>query len=268
MAAMDKIDGPITRAKVQALAEHRADNPSSVVEVVHHGFNADEISGGYAFLFDRSLLIYAFDGSNSWSIDPGDATGRIDEVEKYWRKSQHRHRPLGLDDVSEWHRAAIAALVSGARSVADLPLSARPGVTDTARADGLFVMLRRFTGEPTEAAALRVLAANDWLLALPREQTRAHPCPVCGLPAVGTPWADIISVCDSCHAKALCGDGRLVIGYNTDPSGGFEAIHIDDRSPCDQVTRDGGVWVDGHRCLMGEAKFGGVFVGVASVQKW
>jgi hypothetical protein len=258
---MKKIEGPVTRAKVQALAADWADDPSSVVEVVHPGFNADEHSGGYAFLCDRGLLMYGFDGGYWWSFKPGGDTRA--KVEEFWHKTQHKNRTLHLDDVSEWHRAAIAALVSGARSVADLPLAARPGVADTARADHLFVMLRRFTREPTEAAALRALAANDWLLDGPREHSRAHPCPVCGLPAIGSRDLEFTSVCDDCYFKAMCSHGRLVDGYNTDASGGgFEAMHLDDRSICEQVTRDHQVWVDGQRCRMGEARFGGVYVGV------
>lgn len=50
--------------------------------------------------------------------------------------------------------------------------------------------------------------------------------------------------------------------YNADLSGGFEAMHVDDRSICEQVTHDGVVWVDDRQCQMGEAKFGGVFVGI------
>lgn len=261
---MKEIEGPVTRAKVKALALGQAQAPSSVVEVVHEGFNTDEHSGGYAFLCDDRLIVYGVDGGSMWSVDPGDDSGRIAEVAKYWRRSQHRNRTLRLDDVSEWHRAAIAALVSGVGSVGDLPLAARPGVTDIARADDLFVRLRRHTRQRTEAAALRVLAANDRLFALPRENTRAHPCPLCGLPAIGRPWIDIISVCDDCYLKAICSDGRRVDGYNTDISGGFEAIHLDDRSICEQVTREGRVWVDGQVCRMGEAKFGGVYVGVSA----
>jgi hypothetical protein len=39
-------------------------------------------------------------------------------------------------------------------------------------------------------------------------------------------------------------------------------MHVDDRSICEQVTHDGVVWVDDRQCQMGEAKFGGVFVGI------
>lgn len=95
-----------------------------------------------------------------------------------------------------------------------------------------------------------------------REHSRAHPSPVCGRPAIGQPWLEIVSVCDDCHLKAMCSDGRLVAGYNADFFGGFESMHIDDRSICEQFTHDGLVWVDGRQCQMGETKFGGVFVGI------
>ena len=54
---MDEIKGPVTRASVESLAADWAHEPSTVVEVVHAGFNADEDSGGYAFLCDRGLII-------------------------------------------------------------------------------------------------------------------------------------------------------------------------------------------------------------------
>jgi hypothetical protein len=182
-----KITGPVTRSKVEALTADWADDPSTTVEIVHREFNADQHSGGYAFLCDRGLLIYGFDGGSMWSLDPGDDASRFAEVEQYRRQSQHRNRALELDDVSPWHRAAIAALVSGVRSVADVPPGARLGVTDTARADALFIMLCRHVRERTEAAALRALARYDGLLDVPRDDRRAHQCPVCGFPALGRP---------------------------------------------------------------------------------
>lgn len=53
---MRAIEGPVDRAKVQALAVEWAQDPSSVVEVVHDGFNRNELSGGYAFLCDRGRV--------------------------------------------------------------------------------------------------------------------------------------------------------------------------------------------------------------------
>ncbi|WP_205876832.1 hypothetical protein [Mycobacterium camsae] len=264
---MDKITGPVTRTKVEALAVDWADDPSTTVEIVHREFNADQHSGGYAFLCDRGLLIYGLDGASTWSLDPGDAASRFAKVEQYWRESQHRNRALRLDDVSPWHRAAIAALVSSARSVADVPPEARLGVTDTGRADALFIMLRRHVRERSEESALRTLASNDWLLEVPQEDRRAHQCPVCGFPALGRPW-QYFSVCDDCFAKTVCSHGRIVTGYNTDFSGGFEAMHVDDHSVCEEVGRTGLVWVEGYECLMGEAKFGGVFVGVQPAREF
>jgi hypothetical protein len=254
---------PVTRAKVEALtADCMADDSSTVVEIVHRGFNGDEVSGGYAFWCDDGMFVCGFDGRSMESIDPGDDTSRLAKVEKFWRESQHRNRVLELDDVSPWHRAAIAALVSGVRSVSDVPPATRPGVTDIARADALLIMLRRHVSERSEAAALRALARNDWLLRVPSEDDGAHECPVCGLPAIGRPW-QYFSVCDDCYVRTLCGDGRYVTGYNIAAWGGFEAKHIDDRSICEQVSRTGMVWVGGRQCTMGEAKFGGVFVGIA-----
>ncbi len=260
---MKAIEGPVDRTKARTLAADWANDPSTVVEITHNGFNSDELNGGYAFHCDRGLLVCSVHGGCMWSIDPGTAEARHAKIEGFWHQTQHQHRPLRLEDVSVWHRAAITALVRGAVSVGDLPASARPGVTDIPTADALLIRLRRHTQEPTETAALRSLAAADWLTAIPAAQDAAHPCPVCGAPAIGKHWK-YTSVCDDCYLKTVCTDGRTVSGYNTGFSGGFEAVHVDDRSICAQVTHDGIVAVDGRPCHMGEAKFGGVFVGVES----
>jgi hypothetical protein len=257
---MGTTDRPVTRATAQALASDLADDPSTVVEIVHPGFNTD-LRGGYAFRCDRGLVIYGFDGARAWRTDPGNEPGRFQEIEQYWREARHRHRPLGLDAVSGWHRAAIAAVASGRASVAELPPSARPGVTDVARADYLMVVLRRCAPDRTESSMLRALAADDRLLEVPAEHHRAHRCPLCGRAAIGQ-HREYVSVCDDCYPSTVCRCGRPVTGHNTSISGGFEAQHVDDGTVCDQVTRDGGVRVDGRECRMGEARFGGVFVGV------
>ena len=88
---MDDIAAPITREKVRALTLKWADDPDSVAEVEHDGFNDDQQSGGYAFQCDRGLLIYGFDGCSRWSRYPGDAASRRDEVDQYWHQSQQRN---------------------------------------------------------------------------------------------------------------------------------------------------------------------------------
>lgn len=89
---MKKITGPVTRSMVEALAADWANDPSTTTELVHHEFNADQHSGGYAFRCDRGLLVHGFDGGSVWSLDPGDDASRRAEIERYWRKSQHRNR--------------------------------------------------------------------------------------------------------------------------------------------------------------------------------
>lgn len=249
------------RAAARAAAEEWATDPSTVVEIEHSGFNADPVSGGVAFLCDRGLVIHEYGGSKGWSVDPGDAAARIARIEQTWAAARHRHRELGPDEVGVLHRAAIAALASGARSVGDLEPSARPGVSDAdlPRADHLLVHLQRRAKAPTEAAALRALAANDWLLAEPDEHARAHPCPICGRPALGAPRYPH-AVCDRCAPKTVCSHGRPVRGHNVSFSGGFAGVHTGDDSPCDELTADGRCWIDGHLCDMREARFGGVVV--------
>jgi hypothetical protein len=253
---------PVTRESVRRLAHESARDPSTVIEVVHAAFNADRRTGGHAFVYDTTMLIHGFDGGHSRSVDPVDEGERSDKVEEYWRDAQHRARRIDPGELSVWHRAAIAALDQGRESVADLPEEDRRGVDEIARADYLLVLLRRFAREPTEESALRALASMDWLMGVPDDQRRAHPCPVCGRPAIGEPW-HYVSVCDACHSRARCSHGRRVTGTNTSLSGGFEARHADDSSVCRELTRDGRCWIDDRPCRMGEAKFGGVFIGVA-----
>lgn len=255
------VEGPVTRGKVEELARDWAEDPASVVEVAHEGFNSDPVNGGFAFCADRGLMVYNVAGGCLLSVDPGDDAGRMATVEQWWRDTQHRNRPLSLDDVNARQRAAIAALTGGYESVADLPVGLLREIPDTAVADYLLVCLQRHVSEPTQAAALRALAANDWILEMPDDHGRAHPCPLCGRPAIGEP-GQCISVCDTCYPRTTCAEGRIVSGYNTSFGGGFEAQHVDDGTVCEQVTRDGLVTVDAHECHMGEARFGGVFVGV------
>ncbi|MBS9533018.1 hypothetical protein KIH27_05375 [Mycobacterium sp. M1] len=253
---MSETQCPVTRAEARAAALKWADDPSSVTEIVYDAFNSDERSGGYAFICDRGLTICGIDGGAQWSVDPGDDESRRAKIDRYWQQSQHNNRLLRLEDVSDYHRVAIAALVAGVKSVGDLPAGARSGVTDTAQLDWLLVQLRRQAPVCTEAAALRALARVDWLLETPDHGDRAHPCPVCGHPAVGIAW-HFITVCDECYPNTACRDGRVVTGYNTELMGGFEIAHVDDGSICNH----GAIRIEGHPVQMGEAKFGGVFVG-------
>ena len=258
---MRQIEGVVTREKVEVLAREWAEDPSTVVEVIHSGYNADTVSGGFAFRADRGLMLYNFGGGCMYSVDPGYEAARLADIDQWWRETQHGDRPLALDDVNEWHRAAIAALVADLDSVGDLTPTDRPGVTDIARADYIYVCMRRHARERTQVGALEALAANDWIMALDGNGDTAHPCPICGRPAIGRAW-EYDTVWGACYSKPVCRGGRQVAGYNTSIGGGFEAAHLDDKSVCDQVTRDGSVWIDGIECHMGEAKFGGVFVGV------
>jgi hypothetical protein len=71
--ATAEADGPLTRAAARARACALADDQSTVVEIVHPGFNSD----------------------------PGNDAARAQEIEQYWHQARHRHRPLALEAVSE-----------------------------------------------------------------------------------------------------------------------------------------------------------------------
>jgi hypothetical protein len=259
---VERLQGEVNREKAAAATAEWASDPATVAEIYHAGFNADEQDGGLAFACDRGLVIFAFDGGTSWSIDPGGYRQRAQGIEAFWRENQHRNRSIALDDLNEWHRAAVATLVAGLDSVGQLPELARVGITNIARADYIYVCLRRHARSQTQEDSLRALAANDWIMEMDGDGDTAHPCPICGRPAIGRAW-QYNTICDECYSKPVCREGHRVDGYNTSLGGGFEAAHLDDKSVCDQVTRDGAVWIDGVECHMGEAKFGGVFVGIA-----
>lgn len=257
--------GEATRENARLATSEWANDPTTVTEIAHPGFNADDRNGGVAFSCDRGFVIFAFDGAKIWSMHPGGDRGVVDEIERFWRENRHRNRVISLDDLNDWHRAAVAALAAGLDSVGQLPAAERVGVTDIARADYIYVLLRRHARSATQEAALTALAENDWIRGLSGEGDTAHPCPLCGRPAIGRAW-HYITVCDDCGSRPVCREGRRVAGHNTSIGGGFEAVHRDDGTVCEHVSREGTVWIDDIECHMGEAKFGGVFVGIAPTE--
>ncbi|HMS74675.1 hypothetical protein [Gordonia sp. (in: high G+C Gram-positive bacteria)] len=262
---MNNQNPEVTREGITERLVCKADDPATVEEIVHAGFNADSHSGGLAFVSDRRLSIFAYGGSLDYSVDPGNRDDRVAAIEGFWRRQQYKNRPLALADVSDYHRAAIAALEADAAGIDELPAQDRYGVTDIALGNYVYVLLRRRAAEPTADSALRALAADDSLLNLgenDRPPYPCHPCPVCGRLAIGRVW-QYLSVCEDCYDKSICENGRPVAGYNESWLGtGFKAVHLDDRSTCEQTTREGRVWIDGIECAIGEAKFGGVYIGV------
>jgi hypothetical protein len=84
-------------------------------------------------------------------------------------------------------------------------------------------------------------------------------CPSCGGPAYQNqryPRA----LCAGCSGRATDLEGRAVSFGNVSISGGFAARHRDDGSPCEQVTDDGRVLIDGREYAAGEAHMGGTVV--------
>lgn len=259
---MSPVQGEVTREKARLATAEWANDPATVAEIPHPGFNADERDGGFTFACDRGFVSFAFDGGNHWSLDEGADRERVREIEAVWRDNRHRNRSITLDDLNDWHRAADAALVAGLDSAGQLPETERVGVTNIARADYIYIFLRRHARSATREDALRALAANDWIMEMARDGDIAHSCPVCGRPGIGRAW-QYITICDECYSKPVCREGRRVDGYNTSVGGGFEPDHLDDNSVCDQVSRDGAVWTDGVEC---QGKFGGVFVGIVPME--
>jgi hypothetical protein len=184
----------VTRDTVRQLTIEWAHDPSSVEEIPHDAFNTDQINGGFAFRCDRGLMISTVDGgSQSWSVDSGDP--RAGSRRSSARGATHN---TGTDHSPELRR----------------------DVADTSQADYLLVFLKRCAKEGTQDAALRALAAEDWLMKVPGKYDRAHPCPLCGKPAIGDPW-QYFSVCDTCYPMTACPHERRVTGYNTSIGGGL-----------------------------------------------
>lgn len=59
-----------------------------MTEIPHSRFNADVRDGGLAFACDRGFVIFAFDGGNIRSIDPGGDRERVRKIETFWRENQ------------------------------------------------------------------------------------------------------------------------------------------------------------------------------------
>jgi hypothetical protein len=248
---------PLTRADALAWARGQAGDPAAVRPFRHPDFEADPVSGGYAFVDDTRLYIRCQNGG--WSVgllEQGDAPA--DRIADLLARNRHADRTLTVDELGPWQRAAGAAVRAGT-TVAELPPGDRPGLdteADRDHADWLWIALDRSPADP-----LRTLARDDSLMGPPRPDRgpRTHPCPLCDRPAAHMDRYPR-SVCHRCHDRTVDSTGRRVIGYNTSLGGGFEARFTADDEPCDEVTRTGRCWVDGHPCSIGEARFGGVVV--------
>lgn len=269
---MDRPQPPVTRETGLAWARERATEPDAVEEVVHQEFNGDAVSGGFAFAeSEQRFHIVGHDGSYEVRVG-GPPAAWAGFIESFWATSRHRNRPLPLADLGVWQRAAVAAAASRSATVQGLPAHDRAGL-ETARdldyADYLLIHLNRALSrmkQRDEAAAVRVLAAEDHLLTPPHERAWTHPCPICGRPAIGSQRYPR-SVCDTCYSRTADSSGRRITGYNTSLSGGFEAAHVgvdgESEGICQEVTDSGRCWIDGHECRIAEGHFGGVVVQLA-----
>jgi hypothetical protein len=68
------------------------------------------------------------------------------------------------------------------------------------------------------------------------------------------------ALCAACSDRATDLAGRRVRMGNVGLGGGFQALHADDGTECEQVTADGLVLIDEVCYRAGEARFGGVVV--------
>ncbi|PWD51499.1 hypothetical protein C8046_13370 [Serinibacter arcticus] len=253
----------VTRESVRELAREQAADPTTVREVIHYAFNADPVSGGFAFLRDEVLLICGVGGGRTWTVDPGDDDARRDAIDAFWRVAQRHSLRKRLAALEPEVRVAVAGLVAGVRSVRNLDAGAlrddEAGV-DPWVADAHLAYLRFHTNARTQAEA--VLAVERALRDRGRSTLPIHPCPVCGYPALGDgPYAR--AVCEVCELLTVCEHGREVRGAPTSRFGGFVARHADDESECEATTASGAV-VIGERAVMMTGVDGSVVVEVVA----
>jgi hypothetical protein len=84
-----------------------------------------------------------------------------------------------------------------------------------------------------------------------------HSCPICQ----SVIQADLRyprSVCAACAAKAGSADGRALLFYNIDLSGGFAACYADTHEAYPLHL----CFIDGIACWADEARFGGIVIEV------
>ena len=265
----DKPRLPLSREGVRAWALRlSAHEPELLREVVHRDFNNDVTSGGFAFVEPgRTLYVASRNGSIMFAEAGDDPDHWLREIDWFWATQRHNDRPLDPQTFGPPQSAALQAALHGCRSVQEyLDVSDRVlSEVDRDFAERLLIQILEFARDPTdESSALRIFAANDWMLQPDDGAMHTHPCPICGLPAHGSPRYTR-AVCKSCARKTTDSHGRLVAGYNTSLLGsGFEArfVNADGTAGdvCTEVTESEQCWIEGRPCSIGEARFGGVVV--------
>ncbi len=272
---MDRPEPPVTHAAALAYVLSGAAAPAAVEEVLHEEFNADALSGGFAFAEPERFHIVGRDGTYEVRV-PGPPDAWQGWIESFWARSRHTNRPIDVATLGPWQQAALAAVAAGSRTVRDLSDSARQQLAtdrDVDYAEYVLILINRTLSrihKDGEAAAIRAIAADDVLLEPPHDEAWTHPCPLCGLPSMGSRRYPH-SVCDTCYPKTVDSTGRRITGYNASFGGGFEAAYVDSNGGsegvCQEVTESGHCWIDGHECTIGEAKFGGVVVQAVEPQR-
>lgn len=240
----------LTPEAALAKAREISRNPASVAPFAHAELENARHGRGYAFRqvvpSDRGDI----DGYVLIGADGGMATGIFGEGESmatviaaHLAKAAHDHREIPRAELGVPQRLALAAFEAG-------------GVLDAATVDYanyLLIQLHR--------GGRSVLARDDGLLRPPAEGRQyTHACPICGRPTIHQDRYPR-SVCDTCRDRTTDGHGLRVAGSNIGFSGGFVAHYVDHpRVPCEEVTRTGRCFIDGHEAVMGEARFGGIVV--------
>ncbi|MUG92828.1 hypothetical protein F7734_10360 [Scytonema sp. UIC 10036] len=90
----------------------------------------------------------------------------------------------------------------------------------------------------------------------------AQNCPICGTAVQPNPRYTKY-VCSNCAKKASDINGRKLVFYNQDFSGGYIAYYADGESKEEYKSHD--CYIDGIQCWADEARFGGIVIEVVEM---
>ena len=88
-----------------------------------------------------------------------------------------------------------------------------------------------------------------------RDFDRPHSCPICATELRANARYPRY-ICPDCASKAADADGRRLLFYNEDFSGGLKASYADNDEPYERHE----CFIEGVKCWADEARFGGIVI--------
>ncbi len=262
------------------IARDLAQDASTLVHYPHPGLENARYGRGFAFLqtirtdsgdWDAYVLVTTTRReSGVLSMAERTIDGLIAE---HLAQAEHENRDIPDSELSTAHRVALEAYDGGLTRIDEMP---GHRALDAQRADyAEYVLLALRRNHKQGDSGRKILAHNDFLLEGPTPGRRyTQPCPHCGRPTFYEeryPRA----VCQQCGRRTTDRSGRRVTGFNVSMSGGMIAYYADtvdvpDGSgyeECDEVSRTGRCFIDGHPATMQEARFGGIVIQLDSTDQ-